>query len=153
MKVSIYIQIGLVFILLLSLLLYNKKQDSLKRIEIIKNFPSYVTVLNYHLERAYEIIHKDRILIYSLEATRLTNAQFDAVTKDFINLVLKFLGPKLIEDYSYAYGNFDTFLFNITEYFNTRYEEDEIRKESIKSLMEGEIETEEKPEESTQVQS
>ena len=67
--------------------------------------------------------------------------------------MLKFLGPKLIEDYSYAYGNFDTFLFNITEYFNTRYEEDEIRKESIKSLMEGEIETEEKPEESTQVQS
>ena len=34
------------------------------------------------------------------------------------------------------YGNEDTFIFNLIEYFNTGYEEDEIRKSSLESISE-----------------
>ena len=111
---------------------YNKKQNC------INNFEHYMITLDYFLMKAFDIIYKDRILIYSIEATKLNDDQFAEVSKDFGKLVLKMLGPNLVNEYIDFYGNEDTFLFNITEYFNTRFEEDEIRKGSINNLMENE---------------
>ena len=110
--------------------------------ETIKNFPSYATAINYYLEKAYEIIHKDRMLVYSLEATRVPDEDFNRITKDFINLVFKLIGPKLTEEFTYVYGDLDTFIFNITEFFNTKYEEDEIRRDALTAMVEKEIDEE-----------
>jgi len=116
--------------------------ESRRRLETVKNFTSYASILVYHMEKAYELIHKDRILIYSLEATKLPDKEFERVTKEFIALSIKMLGPKLVKDLSYLYGNEQTLLFNMTDYFNTRYEEDEIRKGTIEEMMEQEVATE-----------
>jgi hypothetical protein len=142
--VSPYIPLGLISIGFCAVLfLFHRYQDSKKRMETIKNFPSYVTTLNYYLEKAYEIIHKDRMLIYSLEATRVPDKDFDVITKDFINLVFKLIGPKLTEEFIYVFGDLDTFIFNMTEFFNTKYEEDEVRKDAVSAMMDQEIEAEE----------
>jgi len=138
--VSPYIPVGLASIAFCALLfLFNRYQDSRKRMEAIKNFPSYATTLGYHLEKAYEIIHKDRMLVYSLEATRVPDEQFNVITKDFIGLVLKLMGPKLTKEFTYIYGNLDTLIFNITEFFNTKYEDDEIRRDAMTAMIEKEI--------------
>lgn len=102
----------------------------------IKSFVNYISVLDYNMNKAYEIIHKDNILIYSLEAMRIEDAEFSAISHDFVNLVIKLLGPNLYTEFKKLYGNEETFIFNLIEYFNTRYEEDEIRKESLESLSE-----------------
>lgn len=107
-----------------------------KRVTHIKDFADYVSVLEYHMNKSYDIIHKDRILVYSLEATRLPDKDFEAVTQDFVRLVIKFIGPALHQDFIEFYGNEDTFFFNIVEYFNTRYEEDSIRKQTIDDMSE-----------------
>lgn len=109
---------------------------------IITNFESYSAVLQYHMDKAYNIIHKDQILVYSLEATTLPDAEFNKANMDFIRLVQKLLGPTLTQELVYVYGSYDTFVFNLAEYFNTRYDDDEIRKNSLSDMMENEVEPE-----------
>jgi hypothetical protein len=94
------------------------------------------------MDKAYNIIHKDQILVYSLEATTLPDAEFNKANFDFIKLVQKLLGPTLTKEMVYVYGSYDTFIFNLAEYFNTRYDDDEIRKNSISEMMENEVEPE-----------
>jgi len=88
------------------------------------------------MEKSYDMIHKDRILTYSLEASRLDDTNFNRASKDFVSLVIKLLGPMLYKEFLFLYGDIDTFTFVVLEYFNTRYENDEIRKSSIDELTE-----------------
>jgi hypothetical protein len=94
------------------------------------------------MEKAYSMVHKDQILVYSLEATTLPDAEFHKASFDFIKLVEKLIGPTLIKEMVFLYGNYDTFVFNLAEFFNTRYDDDEIRKTSMSDMMESEVEPE-----------
>lgn len=131
--VSIFISLFLVGVFLTIRLYYSKR-----RREMIKDFSEYMSVLQYHMEKAYDIIHKDRILVYSLDASTLTDKEFNRATHDFVRLLIKLLGPMLFKEFVFLYGNEDTFMFNVMEYFNTRYEDDEIRKSSLENLSEAE---------------
>ena len=86
------------------------------------------------MNKAYDLIHKDRILVYSLEGMRVKDDEFVKISQDFVKLVLKFIGLSLKEDFVNFYGNEDTLIFNMVEYFNTRYEEDSIRKQTIDEI-------------------
>lgn len=112
----------------------------LKRKDKIKNFESYLTILQYHMDKAYDIILKDRLLIYSIEATKVDDKEFNSAAVDFVHLTRKILGPKLTADFISFYGNEDTFAFNLIEYFNTKYENDEIRESAQNSLIESDVE-------------
>lgn len=111
----------------------------LKRERMIKNFAYYTTTWEHYLGKAYDMIHKDKILIYSLEATTLPDEEFNEVSKTFVNLVRKIMGPTLFKEFQNFYGDYDTLIFNILEFFNTHYEYDEIRKGSMENLMETEV--------------
>jgi len=113
-----------------------------KRETIIKNFESYTVVMQYYLHKAYEMIHKDQILVYSVEATTLPDVEFHKASIDFIQLVEKLMGQTLVSEMTFFYGDYDTFLFNCMEYFNTRYDDDEIRKVSMSDMMEKEVDSE-----------
>lgn len=113
------------------LVLAFKLYAHFKRLNCIKNFADYIAVLEYHLERAYDLIHKDQILTYSLEGTRVRDEDIDKVSEDFVKLVIKLLGPLLYKEFLILYGDTDTFVFNVLEYFNTKYEGDEIRKQAL----------------------
>jgi hypothetical protein len=106
---------------------------------MIKNFESYTAVLQYHMEKAYNVVHKDQILTYSLEATTLPDKEFYKASLDFIKLVEKLLGPTLKKELIFLYGNYDTFVFNLAEYFNERYDNDEIRKVSVNDMMQSDV--------------
>jgi len=45
----------------------------IKRLLYIKNFSGYISVLDYHMNKAYDMVHKDKILAYSLEAYRVSD--------------------------------------------------------------------------------
>ena len=100
----------------------------------VTGFTDYLTVLEYHMNKAYELIHKDRILVYSLEGMRIKDEEFNVISQDFVKLVLKFIGPSLADDFQNFYGDEKTFIFNMVEYFNTRYEEDSIRKQTMDEI-------------------
>ena len=138
---SILFSIVVVFILgaFLATRLYHAK----RRRQFVKDFSQYAAVLEHHMEKAYDIIHKDRILVYSLDAVTLTDEEFNRASEDFVRLIIKLLGPMLFKEFVFLYGNEETFSFNVVEYFNTKYENDEIRKSSLESLADQENETQE----------
>ena len=104
----------------------------------LKNFADYVSVLEYHIQKAYDIIHKDRILTYSLDGMRIEDKDFDVVSGDFVKLVIKLLGPMLYKEFLFLYGNEDTFMFSLIEFFNSKYEDDEVRRGVLDNITEDE---------------
>lgn len=140
---SIGVYILLIFALTLGFVfLYSFHTNKVwkRRYDRICSFDNYIAILQYHMEKAYEVIYKDRILIYSLEATKLNNDEFQVVAKDFAALVLTMLGPTLLKELTFLYGNEETLYFNITEHFNTKFDDDEIRKTTQENLMSKELE-------------
>ena len=111
----------------------------LKRLEYIKKFSDYRAVLEYHLEKAYDMIHKEHILAYSLDAFRIDDEDYDKISKEFVRLVEKFIGPVLLKEFVYLYGDESTFVFNLLEYFSTKYESDEIRNTALEQITDTEI--------------
>ncbi len=109
---------------------------------IVTNFADYTSVLQFYMEKAYDMIHKDRILIYSLEATRVPEEQINVVSRDFVSLVEKLIGPRLHNEFVYLYGNYETFAFVMVEFFSTQYENDAIRRDSVSEMVESESQLE-----------
>lgn len=124
----------LICIFIISFLLVVDHQEKNRMFNKITNFNSYVAVLEFYMQKAYEIIYKDRILIFSLEATKISDKEFDTVTKDYVYLVLKIIGPKIKDEFIDLYGDEQTFIFNIVEYFNSKYEADSIREKAKEKI-------------------
>jgi len=110
-------------------------QNRNRVINKIEKFESYVAILEYHMKKAYDIIYKDKILIYSLEAVKINDIEFNVVSKDFAVLVMKLIGDNLKEEFIELYGTEETFIFNLIEYFNSRFENDEIREKARENIM------------------
>ena len=108
-----------------------------EKTENIIHFERYATIFEYYLIKAYDIIHKDRILIYSLEATKLNESEFKQVAKDFGKLFLQLIGPSIQKELTKFYGNEKVLMFNVIEFFNTKFEDDEIRKNALDNLAAG----------------
>jgi len=111
--------------------LYKKRQSYVDKHE------QYMKVLDYYMEKAFDIIYKDRILVYSISGTKPDDEDIKKNSIDFAKLTLKLLGNTLTEEYVYLYGDEETFMFIIIEYFNTKAEHDEIKQASIDQIMEG----------------
>lgn len=117
--------------------LYFRSQLSKERSKFVENFPSYKLVLDYFLERSYDIVNKDKMLLYSIEATKVTDEQFIEYSKDFAKLTMTLMGPMLQKEFSNLFGNEETFFSNLMEFFSTKYEDDAIRKTALDGLISG----------------
>lgn len=126
-------------IVFLSLSYYLVKRIQTKQTEInidkVDKFPSYIAVLDYVMNIAYQMIYKDRILVYSMEASRIGDNELQTICRDYISLVCKLLGPNLQEEVANLFGNYDTMYFFIGQNFYTRYEDDKIRESSTEDMM------------------
>jgi hypothetical protein len=111
-----------------------------RQLEMVKNFDSYATLLEYYMSKAYEIIYKERILVYSLEGMKIDEQTFSVCCTDFANLVLKLIGPKLTNELSSFYGDRSTLFFNILQYFQSRIEDDAVREKIKEQIMSSELE-------------
>lgn len=125
----------ILIVLFITGLLIIDTQNKNRVIDKIKNFESYIALLEYHMKKAYDIIYKDKILIYSLEAVKINDIEFNVVSKDFAVLVMKLIGDNLKEEFIELYGSEETFIFNLIEYFNSRFENDEIREKARENIM------------------
>jgi len=117
--------------------LYYRSQLSKERSMFVVNFSSYKLVLDYFLERSYDIVNKDRMLLYSIEAIKVSDEQFNEYAKDFAKLTMTLMGPMLQKEFSNLFGSEETFFSNLMEFFSTKYEDDAIRKTAVDGLMSG----------------
>jgi hypothetical protein len=132
--VAYFYLFSILFITFICLILFININDTNKMSDRIKNFESYAAVLEYHMKKCYDIIYKDKILIYSLEAVKINDEEFNNASKEFALLVLKIIGPNLKNEFIELYGDEETLIFNLIEYFNTNFENDEIREKSRQNM-------------------
>ena len=133
--------IGILVCIVFFGLIYNiilKNIEFKKSFQIIANFESYNAVLQFIMEKAYDITFKDKLLVYSIEGIKIDDKQFETFSKDFAGLVFKMMGPRLRNEITYVFGDEDTLLFNMMDFFNTKYENDEIRKTQQEKIMNSE---------------
>lgn len=117
--------------------LYQKQnQTYLNKIE---KFSSYLTILEYYMDKSYNIIYGQKIMVYSIEGSRLSDNELNSISKDFVNLTLKFIGPKIQTEFVNFLGNYETLYFIIGQYFFEKYENDSIRDKAIDDLKNSEI--------------
>ncbi len=112
----------------------------IKRARYIKDFTKYINVLDYYMEKSYDMIYKDRVLTYSLEALKPNESEIDGIVQDYVILVQKFLGPMLQKELIFMYGDRETFIRNIIEYFNSKFEYDKVREASLEDVTNTNIE-------------
>ena len=110
---------------------YKKRQSYVDRHE------RYIVILDHYMQKAFEIIYKDRILIYSIEGTKPDDEIIKRYSIDFAKLTLQLLGSNLTKEFIYLYGNEQSFMFTLIEFFNSRSENDEIKEASINQIVEG----------------
>ena len=102
----------------------------------LKDFPEMQIILEWHMERAYRIIYKDEILVYSAGGMSIREEDYTSVQKHFLNLTIDLMGSNLINQYVWFYGS-DTVLYrNMCLYFDDSYESDTLRNNTIKAQME-----------------
>jgi len=112
----------------------------IKRTRYIRDFAKYITVLDYYMEKSYDIIYKDRVLTYSIEALKPNESEIDGIVQDYIILVQKFLGPMLQKELIFMYGDQETFIRNMVDYFNSKFEYDKVREASLEDITNTNIE-------------
>ena len=140
----LYFFVTIAVVIFLFIFLYRlviSFRDNKKVYQIVSNFESYNTTLQFIMKKAYDITYKDKLLVYSMEGVKIDDKQFGAISKDFATLVLKIMGPRLHREFVYLFGDEETLLFNLVDYFNSTYENDEIRKDQQDKLMNPEEET------------
>jgi len=116
----------------------EKKDDRKDQLKLVKDFDHYYAILTYHMEAAFEIIHKDNILVYSLDGVKPREEDLDNLAREFVKLVMRLVGPNMFEVFTDLFGDEDTLFFIIMDYFNRRFEDDEIRASAIDNLKESE---------------
>lgn len=118
----------LVASVVVSLLITRRKKATFRDFETLR------VVLDYHCQQAYRSIYKSRIMVYSVNATKLVGKELDEIKREYCDLTLKLLGPKLTRDLREVYG--DSLLFNILLYFEEKYDEDEIYSATVNKMKE-----------------
>ena len=139
MEIKLIFLCVFVIIFIYGLRIVVKYLEQIRRSRFINNFENYAAFIEFYENKAYDIIYKDKLLVYSLEATKINDKEFEIISKDFCRLVLKLMGPQLQKEYTELYG-LDALFLNMMDFFNTKYEEDAIRKESMENIMETDIE-------------
>jgi len=123
---------------IISLVIFGKIIDVKRRKQCMDKFTNYQGILEYFMEKAFEIIYKDQVLIYSLEGTKPKESAIDAMSQDFVRLTQKFIGPMMLDEFVFMYGGTEAFTFNLVNYFSLRYEDDEIRNSTLANIAEDE---------------
>jgi len=105
--------------------------------KIIEKFIDIHSILSFHMDASYETIHKDNILVYSLEGVKPDEKDIDFLAREFVKLTIKLSGPNMMNLFVKLYGTEDNLYFVMMDYFNRRFEDDEIRNATIDSIQEG----------------
>jgi hypothetical protein len=115
---------------------YLNVNDNINK--VISTFEVYLAILTFHMEKSYEIIYKEKVLPYSLESIKLDIPEQQRISKDFASLTLKMIGKNVKDCLVSVYGDEETLIFNIMQFFTEKMEKDEIYKSARDNLVFGE---------------
>lgn len=112
--------------------------DEKENKKLIMDFDHLHAVLTFHMETAYETIHKDNILVYSLDGVKPKESDVDFIAREFVKLTRTLLGPNMLGFLIKLYGDENNLITTMLFYFNSKFESDEIRASAIDNIQNGE---------------
>lgn len=127
----------LVLIVILFFLLRKLYIDYKDNYRILK-YSDYYGVLTFFMDEAFNFIYKDRIIVYSVEATKMSDDELQKSFHDFVLYIENLMGPKIKRFYLDLFGE-ESFYKNLYHYFIYRVENDEIRKAAQTDMINSEI--------------
>lgn len=74
---------------------------------------------------AYEKLYQDDIVVYSASGYRTNLQDIQRLQKRYIELIVSFVGPRIVEDLKNLYGNEEAVYGLLITYFNNRVARDE----------------------------
>ena len=78
----VYGILGFIFLFCLLYVFYNKIKNN-QYLDFIKYYEHYFIVLTLHMDKAFEIIYKEKIMAFSMEAMKINDNQYRTISKDF----------------------------------------------------------------------
>ena len=141
MKIPILNILYFLLILLCSASAFKRVMEHLEKkenVKLVEKFVDIHSILSFHMDASYETIHKDNILVYSLDGVKPNEKDIDHLCHEFVKLTLKLAGPNMIKIFTELYGEDDNLFFVMMDYFNRRFEDDEIRASAVDTIQEGE---------------
>ena len=125
------------YILIICLIIIYLKILRDKKLErYIDSFEKYIIPLDFFMNKSYEMIYKDRILAFSLDGYKVDDKDFELISKEFCKLTIKLMGGSFYKEFTNFFGNEESLFLYMNEYFNSKYEDDEIRRTSLDSKLE-----------------
>ena len=115
-------------------MVYLDKKENKK---LIENFDHIHAILTFHMEASYETIHKDNILVYSLDGLKPNEENINELSREFVKLTMTLAGPNMVELFIELYGDDENMFFVMMDYFDRRFEDDEIRAQAIENIQDG----------------
>lgn len=109
--------------------------NSLKIMRYVEKFDTYISVLHYHMKKTYQIIYRDKLLVFSMEAIKVKEEDLKNYSKEFVSLLILSIGPSLYKIFIEIYGNEETFFKNAIDFFLESYDGDEIRESATDELI------------------
>jgi len=97
----------------------------------IKEFKNYETLAEYYFNKAYNIIYKDKIMVYSAEGVSPNEDDIKEIQHIYLELLLQMMGKWIMENLSEYYGDESTVYFNALCYFDEKFENDSLRSSVI----------------------
>lgn len=113
--------------------------DAKENKRLIEKFEHIHAILTFHMDGAFETIHKDNILVFSLDGVKPKEEDIDKLSHEFVKLTLRLAGPNMLKIFVELYGDEDTLFFVMIDYFNRRFEDDEIRASAIQNIQDSEV--------------
>lgn len=112
--------------------------DKRETTKLVHDFDHIHAIMTFHMEAAYETIHKDNILVYSLDGTKPDEEDINKLGHEYVKLFMRLTGPVMFETFVNLYGDEETVFFVALDYFNRKFDDDEIRKSALENIQEGE---------------
>lgn len=120
---------------LLNFFLFKETKKHPKKPISIESYNTLKKIFEEAMDRAYSIMYKRSILVYSIDGEKVSEKDYNSISREFYRLSMKFLGPENKKRLTDFYGNEATLIFNNLNYFNEKYENDEIREEALTNFM------------------
>jgi len=103
------------------------------KVKIMKDFDLYSKILNNNMSESYEIIYKEKILLYSVEGRNLSDEEVPKIRNEFVKLVIKLNGKSIQKKLKIIYGDDHTLFLKISNFFDLMLDNDEIRKINVEN--------------------
>jgi len=131
--IALYIpMIGVVLSILSIIKAYLTNIVNLKR---ICNYENYETLAEYYYQKAYTIIYKDNILVYSVEGMSPKEEDVKKIQHKYLELIVDLMGEWMIEQFERYYGDRHAFYINALTFFDINYEDDAVKESAINKQM------------------